>query len=124
MVFWRQGFDAVVPEALQAVTKTPEEEAALKSLFGEERLPIRATATHAEVLGTMKQLGMFVLAERIIDAQSAAFPDFLSRWGVKSVPVRFFRTITQRLKALDAGSSTLTVDPLVRAVNCTLYVIG
>lgn len=44
----------------------------------DEGLPILAAAANAEVLGTMKQLGMFGLAERILDAQSAAFPDFLS----------------------------------------------
>ena len=39
MVFLEdEGFDAAVLEALHSVTKMPEEEATLKSLFGEERV--------------------------------------------------------------------------------------
>ena len=43
-----------------------------------EGLPTLSVVADATVLATMKRLGLFELAESILDAQSSAFPDFLS----------------------------------------------
>ena len=50
----------------------------LKKAPHEKGLPVLAQVTNARVLATMKRLGLFELAERILDAQSSAFPTLRS----------------------------------------------
>ena len=46
----------------------------MKDVPHEEGLPILSVVAGAKVLATMKRLGLFELAESILDAQSSAFP--------------------------------------------------
>ena len=50
----------------------------LKDAPHEEGLPILSTVAGATVLATLKRLGLFELAESILDAQSSAFPGLRS----------------------------------------------
>ena len=50
----------------------------LKDAPHEEGLPILSVVADATVLATLKRLGLFELAESILDAQSSAFPGLRS----------------------------------------------
>ena len=50
----------------------------LKEAPHQEGLPILSTVASATVLATVKRLGLFELAESILDAQSSAFPSLRS----------------------------------------------
>ena len=56
----------------------PYREQIMKDVPHEEGLPILSVVAGAKVLATMKRLGLFELAERILDAQSSAFPSLRS----------------------------------------------
>ena len=50
----------------------------LKDAPHEEGLPVLSVIAGAPVLATLKRLGLFELAENILDAQSSAFPSLRS----------------------------------------------
>ena len=50
----------------------------LKNAPHEEGLPVLSVIAGAPVLATLKRLGLFQLAENILDAQSSAFPSLRS----------------------------------------------
>jgi len=50
----------------------------LKNAPHEEGLPVLSVIAGAPILATLKRLGLFELAENILDAQSSAFPSLRS----------------------------------------------